>query len=444
MSYIPNTEADLQQMLESIGVGSFEDLLKNIPASLRYRHDLNIPKALPEFELIGHLNRLARANKLYDACFAGAGAYDHYIPSVIGNIISRSEFMTAYTPYQPEVSQGTLQAIYEFQSMISSLTGMSITNASVYDGASALAEAALLAARHTGRKDILVASTVNPNYIETVRTYLSGLDLNIKVIPSADGLVDYRLLRQQLGEQTAVFIIQNPNFLGLIENIDEISGDVKNCGGLLTISYDPISLGILKTPGEYGADIACADGQPLGLPLSFGGPYVGLFSVRQELVRKMPGRLAAKTVDVNGKTGYVLTLQTREQHIRREKATSNICTNQQLCALVVTIYLAVMGKAGIKRVAELCLAKAHYAARKIGELAGYQIRFSAPFFKEFVVQTPVSPKKIISSLGKYDILPGVDLSGLKIGLKGCLMVAVTEKISYEQIDELVFRLSKVK
>ena len=441
MSYIPNTEADLQQMLESIGVSDFEDLLKNIPASLRYRHDLNIPKAFPEFELIRHLTNLALMNKSYDSCFAGAGAYDHYIPSVIGNLVSRSEFMTAYTPYQPEVAQGTLQAMYEFQSMICGLTGMAVTNASVYDGASALAEAALLAARHTGRKDILIASTVNPNYIDVVRTYLSGLDLNIKIIPSVEGLVDYKQLRQQLSDQTAVFIIQNPNFLGLIENIDEIS---KNSGGLLTISYDPISLGVLKTPGEYGADIACADGQPLGLPLSFGGPYVGLFSVRQELVRKMPGRLVAKTVDESGRTGYVLTLQTREQHIRREKATSNICTNQQLCALVVTIYLAAMGRAGIKRVAELCLAKAHYAAEKISELPGYQLRFSAPFFKEFVVQVPVSPKKIINGLGKYNILPGVDLSGLKIGLKGCLMVAVTEKISYEQIDELVFRLSKVK
>ena len=444
MSYIPNTEADLERMLESIGVSDFEDLLKNIPASLRYRHDLNIPRAFPEFELIEHLKKLARTNKSYDSCFAGAGAYDHYIPTVIGNLISRSEFMTAYTPYQPEVSQGTLQTMYEFQSMICGLTGMSVTNASLYDGASALAESALLAARHTGRKDILVASTVNPNYIDVVRTYLSGLDMNIKIIPSVEGLVDYKQLRHQLSDQTAVFIIQNPNFLGLIENIDEISGDVKNSGGLLTISYDPISLGILKTPGEYGADIACADGQPLGLPLSFGGPYVGLFSVRQELVRKMPGRLVARTVDENGQSGYVLTLQTREQHIRREKATSNICTNQQLCALVVTIYLAVMGRVGIKRVAELCLTKAHYAAQKISELPGYQMRFSAPFFKEFVIQAPVSPKKIISGLGKYNILPGVDLSGLKIGLKGCLMVAVTEKISYEQIDELVFRLSKVK
>jgi len=444
MSYIPNTEADLQQMLESIGVSDFEDLLKNIPASLRYRHDLNIPKALPEFELVKHLTDLARRNTSYDSCFAGAGAYDHYIPSVIGNLISRSEFMTAYTPYQAEVAQGTLQAMYEFQSMICGLTGMAVTNASVYDGASALAEAALLAARHTGRKDVLIASTVNPSYIDVVRTYLSGLDLNVKIIPSVEGLVDYKQLRQQLGDQTAVFIIQNPNFLGLIENIDEISGDVKNSGGLLTISYDPISLGVLKTPGEYGADIACADGQPLGLPLSFGGPYVGLFSVRQELVRKMPGRLVAKTVDETGKTGYVLTLQTREQHIRREKATSNICTNQQLCALVVTVYLAAMGRVGIKRVAELCLTKAHYAADKISELPGYQLRFAAPFFKEFVVQAPVTPKKVINGLGKYNILPGVDLSGLKIGLKGCLMVAVTEKISYEQIDELVFRLSKVK
>ena len=444
MSYIPNTDADLQQMLESIGVGDFEDLLKDIPASLRYRHDLNIPKALPEYELIRHLTGLAEQNTKFTACFAGAGAYDHYIPTVIGNIISRSEFMTAYTPYQAEVSQGTLQAIYEFQSMISSLTGLPVTNASMYDGASALAEAALLAMRHTGRKEILVAGTVNPNYIETIRTYLSGMDIKVTSVPFTEGLVDYSQLREKLNDNIAAFIIQSPNFLGLIEKVEEIASDVHACGALLVMSYDPISLGILKTPGEYGVDIACADGQPLGLSLSYGGPYVGLFSASQDLIRKIPGRIAAKTTDNKGNIGYVLTLQTREQHIRREKATSNICTNQQLCALIVTVYMAVMGKAGIRRAAELCLAKAHYASKKICELPGYKMKFTSPFFKEFVVQTPVTPKKIINNLGRQGILAGVDLSGLKMGLKGCLMVAVTEKASYEQIDELVFRLSKVK
>jgi glycine dehydrogenase subunit 1 len=444
MNYIPNTDADLQAMLKSIGVDDFESLLKNIPASLRYRHDLNIPGAVPEHELLKCLTGLAEQNLRFESCFAGAGAYDHYIPSVIGNIISRSEFMTAYTPYQGEVSQGTLQAMYEFQSMISSLTGLPVTNASMYDGASALAEAALLASRHNGRNEILIAGTVNPNYIDTIQTYLSGLDVKITIVPFVDGLVDYKVLRESLSEKIAAFVIQSPNFLGLVENIDEISADVRNCGALLIMSYDPISLGILKAPGEYGVDIACAEGQPLGLPLAFGGPYVGLFSVRRELIRKLPGRLAAKTVGANGRTGYVLTLQTREQHIRREKATSNICTNQQLCALIVTIYLAVMGKSGIRRVAELCLTRAHYAADKICELSGYKLKFNAPFFKEFVVQTPTTPKKIINALSKYGFLAGVDMNNFKIGLKGCMMVAVTEKISYEQIDELVFRLSKVK
>ncbi|MCP4580100.1 MAG: aminomethyl-transferring glycine dehydrogenase subunit GcvPA [candidate division Zixibacteria bacterium] len=444
MTYIPNTENDLQRMLESFGVSDFEDLLRNIPASLRYRHDLNIPQALPEHELIKHLDEISRDNKKYDACFAGAGAYDHFIPSVIGHLISRPEFMTAYTPYQPEVSQGTLQSIYEFQSMVSSLNGLPVTNASMYDGASALAEAVLLASRHTKRGEILIAATVNPYYIQTIRTYISGTDLNITIIPAANGQLDYKQLRSSLNDKIAALIIQSPNFLGLIENVDDIAGDVRNCGGLLVFAYDPISLGILKTPGDYGADIACADGQPLGLPLAYGGPYVGLFSARQDLIRKIPGRLVAKTDDINGEIGYVLTLQTREQHIRREKATSNICTNQQLCALVTAVYMAVMGKAGIKRVAELCLSKAHYAAEKICDLPGYKLKFDTPFFKEFVVQTPVSPKKIINGLAKYNILPGVDLSGFKIGLKGCLMIAVTEKVTKKQIDELVFRLSKVK
>ena len=264
MNYIPNTDYDLQQMLESFGVSDFEDLLKNVPASLRYRHSLNIPQALPEHELIKHLTGLSKQNKMYDSCFAGGGAYDHYIPAVIGNLIARSEFMTAYTPYQAEVAQGTLQSIYEFQSMISSLNGLPVTNASMYDGASALAEAALLASRHTRRTEILVAATVNPNYIETIKTYISGTDLNVAVVPSVNGLLDYKQLRNSISDKTAALIIQSPNFMGLIENIDDITGDVQSCGGLLVQCYDPISLGILKTPGEYGADIACA--VPITLP----------------------------------------------------------------------------------------------------------------------------------------------------------------------------------
>lgn len=444
MNYIPNTQFELQTMLESIGVHDFEELLQSIPASLRYHHPLNIPQSLPESELVTCLTKLSEKNKRYDACFAGAGAYDHFIPAVVEHIISRPEFKTAYTPYQAEVAQGTLQAAYEFQSMISHLTGLPVTNASMYDGASALAEAALLAARHTRRKEILISSTVNPYHIETIKTYLKGTGIKVTTIPSVDGLVDYDHHRSKLDDNTAAFIIQNPNFLGLIEDIDNIAGDIKRCGSLLAVSYDPISLGVLKSPADYGSDIACAEGQPLGIPLAFGGPYLGLLSARSDLVRKMPGRLVARTTDSQGRQGFVLTLQTREQHIRREKATSNICTNQQLYALAAGIYLAVMGKAGIKRVAELCLTKAHYAADKICELPGFKLKFTTPFFKEFVVQTPISPKKVINNLGRYDILPGVDLGRFKIGLKGCLMIAVTEKITYEQIEELIYRLSKVK
>jgi glycine dehydrogenase subunit 1 len=444
MNYIPNTDAELQAMLDSIGVKDFDELLKDIPESLRFRQQLNIPQALSEPEIVKHLTGLAEKNKRYKSCFAGGGAYDHFIPSVIWRLASRSEFITAYTPYQAEVAQGTLQATYEFQSMVSHLVDLPVTNASMYDGATAMAEAALLAARHTDRQVILVSSAVNPFYLETMKTYLVGANIQIVTVPMIDGLVDHNFLRSHLDDKTAAFIVQSPNFLGLLENIDEVAIDIKKCGALLIMAYDPISLGILKTPGDYGADIAVAEGQALGLPLSYGGPYLGLLSVRTELVRKMPGRLVAKTVDANGRTGFVLTLQTREQHIRREKATSNICTNQQLCALMATIYLSVMGKAGNKQVAELCLSKSHYAANKIGGLPGYKLKFTSPFFKEFVVQTPVSPKRIVSYLGKYDILAGIDLGIFRIGLKGCLMVAVTEKISYEQIDELAYWLTKVK
>jgi len=444
MNYIPNTQHELKEMLESIGVADFEELLQAIPPSLRYDHLLNIPQSLSESELITYLTKLSEKNKRYKACFAGAGAYDHFIPAVIEHIVSRPEFMTAYTPYQPEVAQGTLQAAYEFQSMISCLTGLPVTNASMYDGASALAEAALLAVRHTRRGEILVSSTVNPYHIETIKTYLTGSSVKVTTVPIVDGLTDYNHQKSKLGDDTAAFIIQNPNFLGLIEDIDNIVGDVKRSGALLVVSYDPISLGILKPPADYGAEIACAEGQALGMPLALGGQYLGLFSVKSDLVRMMPGRLVARTDDNQGRHGFVLTLQTREQHIRREKATSNICTNQQLCALAAAVYLAIMGKAGIKRVAELCLIKAHYAADKICELPGFEMKFSTPFFKEFVVQTPISPKKIIHKLGKFSILPGVDLGEFRIGLKGCLMIAVTEKITYEQIEELVYRLSRVK
>ncbi len=444
MNYLPNSDAELASMLKSIGIDDFEELLKDIPAGLRYRQPLNLPDPLSEPELVDHMAALADKNIKFRACFAGGGAYDHYVPAAIWRLVGRSEFITAYTPYQAEVSQGTLQAAYEFQSMISQLVGLPVTNASMYDCASAIAEAALLAARHTGRNRILISATTNPHYIDTVRTYLSGTGLRIVVVPMADGLTDYSQLLGKVGDDTAATIIQSPNFFGLIENIDEVSSDIRRSGVMLVMVYDPISLGILRSPGDYGADIACGEGQPLGLPLSFGGPYLGLFSVKAELVRKMPGRLVSRTVDNSGRTGFVLTLQTREQHIRREKATSNICTNQQLCALAATIYLALMGKAGIKQVAELCLAKAHYAAEKLGRIPGFRLRFEAPYFKEFVLQTPVPPKRIIEQLMKRNILAGIDLGGFKIGLKGCLLVAVTEKITFEQIDELAFWLGRVK
>ncbi|UCE67915.1 MAG: aminomethyl-transferring glycine dehydrogenase subunit GcvPA [Candidatus Zixiibacteriota bacterium] len=442
MSYISNSSSIRRRMLEEIGLEDFEDLIKTVPASLRVNRPLNLPDPLSEMELIDKVRSIAEKNKKVVSNFGGGGAYDHFSPAAVDHILLRSEFYTAYTPYQAEVSQGTLQAIYEFQTFISRLTGLPVTNASMYDGGSALAEAVSLAIGKTGRNEVLISRSVNPFYVETVKTYHSGRKVKIRPLNIFDGSTDFEDLKAKLSDKTAAVVIQNPNFLGLLEKASDVSAYVKEKGALFIIVYDPISLGVLSSPGECGADIAVAEGQCLGIPLNFGGPYLGLFSAKQEFLRNIPGRLSGRTKDSNGRIGYVLTLQTREQHIRRERATSNICTNQALCALASTVYLSLLGKSGLEKIGRLCLSKAHYAASKITEVPGYKLKYNGPFFKEFVVETPVSPHRIITRLAGKGIVPGVDIGKYAAGLKGCLMVAVTEKRTGKQIDDLAFELSK--
>ncbi len=446
MPFFPNTEEEQLEMLRAIGVESFEELLETVPDAVRFRDDLNLPDPASELEAFQLLRRLSQKNKSVNdyACFLGGGAYDHFIPAVVDHILLRPEFYTAYTPYQPEVSQGTLQAIFEYQSLICNLTEMDVTNASMYDGASALAEAALMAQHIKNRPEVVISRGVNPFYRQVIRTYLHGQAIAIREVDlETAGGTDLEKLKQAVSETTAAVIVQHPNFLGILEEMEQIEALAHAKGALFVTSTDPISLGLLKPPGSYNADIATGDGQVLGNPLAFGGPYLGLFSVKKEFVRKMPGRLIGKTVDLEGKPGYVMTLQTREQHIRREKATSNICSNHSLNALAATVYLSLLGKQGIQEVARQCVQKSHYLAEEITKIPGFQLRFDRPFFKEFVLHTPVPPAEVISTLTDRGILPGIDLSPFDYGLESDLLVAVTEKRSKEEMDGFVEGLKKL-
>ena len=442
---IPNTDEDRKEMLSAIGVESFEDLLSNVPAEFLEVDFEEIGEGLSEYEVMKLLGDLASRNVHSGEAisFLGGGSYDHFVPSIIGEIISRSEYLTAYTPYQPEVAQGTLQAIFEYQSMICALTGMDVANASMYDGASALAEAGLLAVNQKKRNRLVIASTVNPAHRAVVKTYLQGADVELITVPQSDGLTDLKTLSDLVDSDTAGLLLQTPNFFGCIEDADEMAKIAHDNDALFIVSADPISLGILKKPGESGADIVVGEGQSLGSPTQFGGPYLGIFAAKMELVRRMPGRIAGQTWDVDGKRGFVLTLQTREQHIRRERATSNICTNQGIVMLSAAIYMALMGKEGISKVAELSTRKSHYLAEQINGLKGYELMFSAPFFKEFVVKTPVAPSKLIESLLDEKIFAGIDLSSYDYGLENCMLVCVTEKRTKEEMDKFVNSLSKV-
>lgn len=439
MSYVPNTERDKKEMLNAIGVDDIEKLLKDIPQEIRLKKELNLPNPLSELELKKELLSISEKNAdlLHYTSFLGAGAYDHYIPSVVEHLTSRSEFYTAYTPYQAEASQGMLQSIYEFQSMICELTGMDVANASMYDGASATAEAAMMALRITKKKEILVSRALHPNYRTVLKTYLQGIGITIKEIPFKDGITDLDSLSSSITNNTAAVIIQQPNFFGCVEELAAVSVIAKKFDALFIVSVDPISMGILKSPGELGADIVVGEGQSLGNSLSFGGPYLGFFSTKKEYIRQMPGRLVGATVDTQGRRGYCLTLQTREQHIKRERATSNICTNQALCALAATVYLSVIGKEGLKKVAELCLQKAHYAQREITKIEGFSSPFNTPFFKEFVIKTPVSSERILKGLLAEKIIGGLDLGNYYPELKDHLLICVTEKRTREEIERLL-------
>ncbi len=435
--YIPMTEDDRNEMLQRIGVSSFEELIREIPVEARFKGKLNLPEPLSELEVRKLLQEIADQNGRLTV-FAGGGAYDHYVPSIVFHIMSYPQFYTAYTPYQAEVSQGTLQAMYEYQSLICELFDMEVANASMYDGASALAEAALMSIRIRRKRNVvLYPENLNPLYKKVLLTYLHGQDDEpVEVRYDREtGRLDLDDLRSKLNENVAGVLIQHPNFFGVMEDMPEIAKMVHEAGAALVVHVDPITLGVLAPPGEYGADIATAEGQPLGLPLAFGGPYLGVFASRFEYIRQMPGRISGKTIDAAGNTGFVMTLQTREQHIRRERATSNICSNQQLCALAVAVYLSTMGKAGIKEVAEQSFYRAYYLFDKLME-NGIEPAFKGTFFREFAVKTPIPASEVVDKMADKGILAGVPFSLFGMD-ENLLLIAVTEKRSKKEMDEYV-------
>ena len=446
MSYISNSRSERESMLEALGVASTDDLFADIPEEIRLKGDLSLPPALSEPELLREISALGGGNADANqyASFLGGGSYDHFVPSAVGHITSRSEFYTSYTPYQPEISQGMLQSIYEYQTMICNLTGMDVANASMYDGASATAESALLASRTTGRDRVIVSVCVHPAYRAVLETYAKGVDLQVVEIGYADdGGTNIAALEKAISEEVAAVIVSHPNFFGCLENVERIEKITHRAGALLSIVVDPISLGLLKPPGSYNADLAMGEGQSLGNQMSFGGPYVGFFAVKKENMRRLPGRIVGATTDNQGQRGFVLTLQAREQHIRREKATSNICTNQALNALASGVYLALMGVEGLKTVANLCLQKSHYGHERLTSLSGLESRFSHPFFKEFVLKLPMEPAELNALLLKKGIIGGLDLGRFYPELEGCMLFCITEMRTKSDIDTLTEEIEKI-
>lgn len=430
--FIANTEKDVRLMLEAIGAKSIEALFSDIKPESKPR-SFDLPEGKSEFEVMRHLKNLSAKNATDLVCFVGAGFYDHYIPSVVDHLANRAEFYTAYTPYQPECSQGTLQAIYEYQSAICRLTGMEIANASLYDGGTALYEALMMARRITGRNRVLVDNAVSPIYRTIIYSYTKNLDIEFVEVSVQHGQSDRAAIKKHLDDKVACIILQNPNFFGAIDDHSDIASEAHRVGALVVESAYPLSLGLLKTPGEMGADIATGEGQSLGLPLSFGGPYLGFMSTKREFARKMPGRVVGETVDANNRTGYCLTLQAREQHIRREKATSNICSNEALCALRAVIYLSCVGKEGLAQVAKLNYEKAEFAKSLIGKIKGVSVKQSSPTFNEFTVVLPRDPKEVIAAMIEKGFAAGFPLTRYYKDMENYMIVAVTEKRTKEEI-----------
>jgi glycine dehydrogenase subunit 1 len=436
LSYVLNTPDDQRAMLTKIGVASVEELFQQVPADVRLKRPLAIPPALSEIELTQHMQGLAAKNKSA-VCFLGGGSYDHFIPSVVDAVAGRSEFYTAYTPYQAEASQGSLQAFFEFQTLICQLTGLDVANASLYEGGSAVAEAVIMALNVTPKRHkVLIAESVHPEYRLTLNTYLANIDAQIATLPTPRGTLDPDEAKKAIDDQTVCVVVQHPNFFGCLEEVEALAAAAHAKGALFIVSFDPISLGLLKRPGQYGADIAVAEGQSLGNPMTYGGPYLGLLACREEFVRKMPGRLVGETTDRHGKRCWVLTLQTREQHIRREKATSNICTNQGLMALKAAVYLTALGPQGLRETAELCTRKAHYAAEQLSSICGLHMRFDRPFFKEFTIQIRDLIPPLLERLLDVGYHAGLHLGRWYPKFADCVTVAVTEKRTKNEIDAL--------
>lgn len=445
--YIPHTHEDEKEMLEFIGLDSLDDLFSDIPKDMQLGRELNLPKAMSELEVTRYLKEMANKNCTTDelTCFLGAGAYDHYIPSVVDHITSRQEFYTSYTPYQPEISQGTLQYLFEFQSLLCELTGMDVANASLYDGGTAVAEAALMAASVSRKKEIIISKTARPETLEILKTYAHIQDLTVVEVDMKDGVTDLDHLDSLVSDDTAAVIIQSPNFFGIIEDL-KAAGEIihKSKKAIYIASVDPISLGILKKPSDLGVDVVVGEGQSMGIPLQFGGPYLGFIAAKKDYMRKLPGRIVGETTDLDGKRSYVLTLTAREQHIRRDKATSNICSNQGLNTLAATVYMVTLGKEGFREVAMQSTKKAHYAYEQLIKSGKYKPVFDQPFFKEFAVTSDIDADKIIGDLRKEDIIGGYHLGRNYPELKNALLYAVTEKRTKEEIDKLSSVLEGIK
>jgi len=440
--YIPHTEEDIQKMLEVVGVKEVKDLFESIPKEYRLSKPLNLPSPLSEPDLLHHLQRLQ--SPIFSS-FLGAGAYHHFIPAVVSALTSRSEFYTAYTPYQPEISQGTLQAIFEYQTLMCQLTGMEVSNASMYDGASSLAEAVLMAHRITKRKKVLLSQAIHPEYRKVIQTYIDPDQQEIILVPyeKEEGRTNEKVLLDLLDGETSAVVVQSPNFFGVVEDLHPIIEKVHENGSLMIVGFsEAIAYGILNPPGTMGADIVAGEGQSLGLPLSFGGPYLGIFTTQERFVRMMPGRLVGETVDLDGKRGFVLTLAAREQHIRRERATSNICTNEGLCALMATIFLSCLGKEGLRELAIMNLSKKEYAKKIVSQIPNCKPTFSSPTFNEFVLRIGEKPEKVLEEMKEKKILGGLPLAKFYPELNHHLLITVTEMNTKEEIDQWAENLQR--